>query len=117
MNDPIEVAHDVEDAQAPLVNPGLVGKVTELLGMAGHPTPASWEAGVHPDAHVVCDDGIQRFLINRYWRETLGAMDADTINARYCLLNPKECSVEDWLRAFEEGVVKCIMEHNVGVLH
>lgn len=95
----------------PPVNPNLVPKVTELLAAAGHPRPADWEQYVHPDALVVPDEGIQRFLINRYWRETLGALDVDTLNARYCLV--QEGSVDDWVRAFREGVVKCIVANNV----
>lgn len=111
-----EVVQEVGDLP-PLVNPGLVTKITEVLAMAGHPQPSFWESAVHPDAHVVCDDKIQRFLINRYWREYLGALDIETINARYCLLDPKEASVPDWLRAFEEGVAKFCVEHQIGVLH
>jgi hypothetical protein len=99
---------------APVVNPQLVGKITALLAAAGHPNPALWESQVHPDAHNVCDHGIQRFLINRYWRETLGSLDADTINARYCLL--AEGSIPDWERAFSEGVVPCIIKNNVPAL-
>lgn len=98
-------------------NPLLVGKITQVLRDLGHPTPEFWEAQVHPHAHSVADDGIQRFLINRYWRETLGALDDDTINARYCLIEPKECSVEDWLRSFREGVAPAVVKLQVGVLH
>ena len=120
MNTPADAAVETtqEVGELPVVeNPHLVQKVTNLLAANGHPQPAFWEAGVHEHAHVVCDDKIQRFLINRYWREFLGGLEIDTINARYCLLDPKECSVEDWLRTFEEGVVEFVVKHQIGVLH
>lgn len=98
-------------AVAPTVNPELVPKITAILAEAGHPRPNDWEAKVHPDAHVVHDASIQRFLINRYWRETLGALPIDTMDIRYCLV--EQGSTEDWLRLFKQGVVKCIVDNNI----
>lgn len=119
MNVPVEAAVETpETGELPVIeNPNLVEKVTLILTACGHPQPSFWEGGVHEHARTVCDSSIQRFLINRYWREMLGALDLDTINARYCLLDPKECSVEDWLRAFEEGVAEFVVKHQIGVLH
>lgn len=98
-------------AVAPAVNPELVKQITGILRAAGHPRPTDWEAKVHPDAHVVCDPLIQRFLINRYWRETIGALDFDTMNVRYCLV--QEGPTDDWLRLFNQGVVKCIVDNQL----
>lgn len=117
MNVPVEETPAATGELPVVENPHLVPKITALLAKAGHPTPAVWEEEIHEHAKIVCDDGVQRFLINRYWREKLGALEVDSMNARYCLLEPKGCSVDDWLRAFEEGVVTFIVKHQVGVLH
>lgn len=95
----------------PVENPNLVFKITAILSESGHKRPADWESRVHPDALHVHDEKIQRFLINRYWRETIGALAQETMDIRYCLV--EQGSLEDWLRLFRTGVAPCIVENHL----
>lgn len=87
----------------------LVNIVSEILAKHGHPNPTEWETLVHKDAFISPDQGIQRFLINRYWRELVGLFPENTIQVRHCLID--QGSIADWLRLFEQGVVPCIIRN------
>lgn len=87
----------------------LVNIITEMLTKHGHPEPMQWEQFVHKDAFVSPDQGIQRFLINRYWRECVGLFPENTIQVRHCLID--QGSIADWLRLFEQGVIPCIIRN------
>ena len=77
--------------------------ITDLFISLGHNRPNDWTRYVHPDAFVVQDINIQRFLINRAFRLILGdCLLEDTMNARYCLVDTGE--IKDWLRLFKDGV-------------
>lgn len=91
------------------VNKTLIELISELLLKHGHPSPRDWERFVHPDAFISSDVGIQRFLINRYWREILGLMQEDTLQERQCLID--QGPIDDWLRLFEQGVIPCVMRN------
>lgn len=101
----------VEGSAAANQQKSLVEQVSELLAKAGHGRPTDWVKGVHPDVHVTQDEGVQRFLINRYWRVQLGALAIDTMDVRYCLVDTGEIS--RWLSLFEQGVVPCVVENNL----
>jgi hypothetical protein len=85
--------------------------VTEMMRAAGHPAPEVWMQGLHPDIWITNDQGLQRFHINRYWRVQIGALEEDTIDIRYCLVDTGQ--IADWLRLFGGEVVKCIIKHKL----
>lgn len=87
----------------------LVEVISELLVKHGHPYPRDWEHYVHRDAFISPDVGIQRFLINRYWRELLGLLPENTLQVRQCLID--QGPIDDWLRLFEQGVIPCVMRN------
>ena len=87
----------------------LIEMISELLQKHGHPRPRDWEIFVHRDAHISTDLGIQRFLINRYWRENIGLLPENTLQVRQCLID--QGPIEDWLRLFEQGVIPCVMRN------
>ena len=94
----------------------LVAVVTDLLSKNGHQAPDAWTIGLHPDAYVVADQNVQLFLINRQWRCILSAFGemtgTVTMDERYCLVD-NGVKPSDWLRLFEEGVLPCILKHNL----
>ncbi len=95
-----------------LINPEgkrLVQVISELFEKHGHPAPRAWEQFVHQDAFISLDFGIQRFLINRYWREVVGMYPENTLHVRQCLID--HGSIDDWLRLFEQGVIPCVMRN------
>ncbi len=67
-----------------------------------------WKALLSPNAVGCTDIGLQRFLINRRWREILGCMGIDTIDARFCLVD--QGYISDWLRLFKDGVIPCLLK-------
>lgn len=87
----------------------LVQVISELLEKHGHPASREWEASVHQDAFISLDRGVQRFLINRYWRDTIGLFSENTLQVRQCLIDSG--SFEDWLRLFETGVIPCVIRN------
>lgn len=87
----------------------LVQVISELLEKHGHPAPREWEAYVHQDAFISLDLGIQRFLINRYWRDIIGLFPENTLQVRQCLIDSG--SFDDWLRLFETGVIPCVIRN------
>lgn len=95
--------------------PRLVQAMTHLLREAGHPHPDAWEKDpqLHRDAFTYPDEGVQRFLINRYWRMQIQRLPEDTMNVRYCLLDERHVKTVDWLRVFKEGVVPCILRNQL----
>lgn len=94
----------------------LVTSVTDLLVKNGHPSPDAWTVGLNPDALVTPDQNIQRFLINRQWRCILSNFGeltgTKTMDERYCLVD-QNVNPSDWLRLFEDGVLPCILKHNL----
>ena len=93
----------------------LVSEITNILIKHNHPNPNSWQAHLPPDAKTHSIERIRRFLINQYWREQLGNIDiagGNTIGDRFCLI--EDGSVEDWLRLFDQKVMKTIMKHKIG---
>lgn len=109
--------HTVEDQISPsdaaneVVTP--IEAVTALLIAGGHPNPQLWLQELHPDAFATNNDSIQRFLINRYWRMQLQKLDENTIDARFCLVDEAHVKTVDWLRVFKEGVLPCILSHQL----
>ena len=91
----------------------LVNLITDLLTKHGHPNPNEWEQLVHKDAFISPDQGIQRFLINRYWRMQIMTLSEDTIDIRYCLVDEPHIKTTDWLRIFQKGVLPCILKHQL----
>ncbi len=87
----------------------LVDQISELLGKHGYPFPRDWHNFVHQDAFISQDQGIQRFLINRYWRDVIGLYNESTLDVRQCLID--HGSIDDWLRLFEQGVIPCIIRN------
>ena len=87
----------------------LVQVITDLLRKHNHPAPSEWESQVHQDAFISPDQGIQRFLINRYWRQEIGLYNENTIAIRQYLID--QGSINDWLRLFEQGVIPCVIRN------
>lgn len=87
----------------------LTDLIVELLQKHGYPEPTQWLQALHPDALTIPDQNVQRFLINRYWRQLLGTFPTNTMDARYHLVDTGDLS--DWLRLFELGVIPCLLQH------
>jgi L-lysine 2,3-aminomutase len=81
--------------------------ITDLLIKKGHPNPTAWLSKLNPDAFKE-DINYSRFLINRYFRSVLGAVETEcTMNTRFCLVD--ECTIPQWYNVFVEGVVGTIV--------
>lgn len=86
----------------------LVQAITDILAKIGHPRPTDWTRGLHPDATITSDIGIQRFLINRCFRMILGEVTTEsTMDTRYCLVESGD--IGDWLRLFETGIAPTVV--------
>lgn len=90
-------------------NKNLVEHIVLILMKANHPQPDFWVNQVHPDVYITPDVNIQRFLINRFWRNYIGQFQENTLEVRHCLID--QGSIEDWLRLFEQGVAPCVMRN------
>ncbi len=55
-----------------------------------------------------CDAARAVVLINRYWRDVLGAQDHCTREARSYLID--DCPFHEWLSLFERGVIPEIVQ-------
>lgn len=91
--------------------PRLTEIISDLLRKHNHPNPTQWALYVHKDAHESEDVNIQRFLINRYWREVIGMYPENTLSVRECLIDTGH--IEDWIRLFETGVIPCILRNTL----
>ena len=92
-------------------NANLVDAITGLLAEYNHHNPKAWKNGLDPDAFTSTVE-VQRFLINRQWRQILGNVTQEsTMDARYCLVD--EGPIKDWLRLFEDGVMPIVMKYNL----
>lgn len=87
----------------------LADSICDILAKYNHPDPVGWKQYLHPDVFKTPDLNVQRFLINRYWRQEIGLYPENTINVRSYLIDQGEFS--DWLRLFEEGVVQCVLRN------
>lgn len=47
-------------------------------------------------------------LLNRYWRDYLGRLPNNTMDARTYLVD--ECTLPEWIRLFETGVLPVVLE-------
>lgn len=114
--------HVVDQADSAAGNPlnptaprsDLPEMVTNALASAGHPNPSAWQERLPAAYDAAPDVGHQIFLINRAWRLMLGELqnrESDTSDARYCLVDTP--MVNDWMRAFTQGVVPCAVKHNL----
>lgn len=104
--------HTVADTTAAPAAKQLHEEITEILQRAGHSRPQDWVRGLHPDAlNSATPQDVQRFLINRYWRHQLGGVQSNTMDERYCLVDTG--SIADWLRLFETGVAKCLVDNSL----
>lgn len=94
----------------------LVLEITTILEKHGHPNPHYWENMLPPDAKTHSVERIRRFLINQFWREQLGNVDlsgkGNTIGDRFCLI--EDGATEDWLRLFNQKVVRTIIKYQIG---
>jgi len=94
-------------------NDRLADLITNLLAAAGHTRPTAWQLFSHPD---VFDDDInqdlQRFLINRAWRQILGNFtEFNTIDIRFCLVDQGD--LQRWLELFENQVIPCVVQNDL----
>lgn len=91
----------------------LVGEVRKLLIVAGQgPNIQNYDNySLIKDATPIGPVG-QMFLLNRYWRLQLIAVDTESsLEARSCLID--DIPNDDWLRLFQEGVLPFISKHNL----
>lgn len=91
-------------------------EISTLLAKAGVVTPEGWKSTLKPEALTSDDVDVQRFLINRTWRQILCSGPAsimdDTRDARSALIDTPVRPV-DYLRFFEELVIPCALKHNL----
>lgn len=114
----------VDDTAAGVSEENLTTAITNLLKAHNHPNPEAWLSLVHPDALSNPDRSIQRFLINRFWRNAIGDIPPSddgtarsrSLDVRYALVDTGE--FKDWLRLFESEIIPCILENNLPrILH
>lgn len=88
----------------------LVDEIDSLMAAAGHPNPTSWKANLDPEALASQNHDIQRYLINREWRQIMLAVSDEELPAtkvarKHLLDTP--CAAVDYLRFFKEKVIPC----------
>ena len=100
------LVQDVENSLE--VKPTLADVVSDILTKYGHPNPNAWRAGLPSDAlNAETDVGVQKFLLSRHWSMLLGEMPQDTRTERFYLNDA--VTVKDWLKIFEEVIVKKVL--------
>ena len=86
-----------------------VDQIVALLIKHNYPNPHDWVHQLHPDTFTTEDENLQRFFINRYWRELIGTFPGNTMEVRFNLVDSGQ--LHDWLRLFEQGVIPCLLQN------
>lgn len=109
---------DVNNDAPQAVSEDLVEWMTNTLQAGGHPNPTAWTRLLKPGIAGLPDPNYQAFEINRAWRnafaETIGknVLSAEeSMDVRYGLID--KCSTADWKQALTEGVLPCILKHQL----
>lgn len=89
-----------------------VEAICDVLHTAGHPNPRKWTEKLDPQVtdHTV-DRDLRRMLVNQYWRVTVGMLEEDTTNARYCLMDKGPYFT--WLMLFGDMMVPYIVKYQL----
>jgi hypothetical protein len=91
-------------------------EISALLAKAGVASPEEWKSNLKEEALTSDDIDIQRFLINRTWRQILCSGPATTMDttrdARSALID-SPVRPKDYLRFFEELIIPCALRHNL----
>lgn len=89
----------------------LLNEVSKLLENAGHPSPNKWtQSSLLVDA-IYAAPKLQRFLINRFWRVSLGNCSENTSKERYCLVDNGQDTV--YLQIFKDAIVPSIIKYKL----
>jgi hypothetical protein len=89
----------------------LVHEITQLLSIAGHPSPELWALNPTINEAKTASPKLQQFLINRYWRVQLGRCIESTTSLRYCL--DDDAPVDTYLNIFMKVLVPAILRNNL----
>jgi hypothetical protein len=117
MNHSVDVTNSQENApqQAP---ENMVDWMNATLTEKGHQDPRAWMRLLKPGMDTCPDSDYQMYEINRAWRaafaETVGKgilTSEESMNVRYAIID--KCPAENWKQAFVEGVLPCILRHNL----
>lgn len=89
-----------------------VSLITSILNQKNHSNPSGWIEKLKNAQEIkAAAPKLQRFLINRSLRISLGLLDVDTTAARYCLVD--DCSHEQYVSVFEEVVAPVMVQNNL----
>ena len=93
-------------------DPDAVAEITELFREAGHPNPEAWLSHPLIQEAKTAAPKLQRFLVNRYWRDQLGALEKSTTPERFCLQDGDVNHLE-YVKVFKQIVVPTIVEYKL----
>jgi len=90
--------------------------ITDILIRNGHPRPTAWLEYLSQEEYEMNPDpNFRRYMINSAWTRILSYVDRTTADntreQRLCLIN--DGSTNDWLRLFEQSVVKCVKKYEL----
>jgi hypothetical protein len=95
-------------------DPDLVKEIVKIFLGLGHLDTDGWTKNPTVEEAKDKNPKLQRFLINRYWRLTLGNCSENTTAARFCLMdtNPDLDALE-YLKIFKQHVAPLIIKNNL----
>jgi hypothetical protein len=111
-------SHQTEHVPPAQVPENMVDWMVNTLAEKGHPEPRAWIRLLKPGMEHLADPDYQMYEINRAWRaafaETVGKSiltPEESMNTRYAIID--KCPAVNWKQAFVEGVLPCILRHNL----
>lgn len=94
----------------------LFEEVSKIMAELGHHDPEGWKREIPPAIFTAQDLNVQRFHINRVWRQILLSLPMEcadqTREARSCLVDTL-CEPIDYLRFFRLHVIPCAIRFAV----
>lgn len=90
----------------------LVAEITQLFAQANHPNPTGWHSAPEIQEAMPAAPKLQRFLISRYYRLKLAALQKDTTTERF-VLGSIDTTDKDYLDWFNRSVVPTIVQYGL----
>lgn len=86
--------------------------ITNILSKLKHPTPNNWFVNLKNAQEIkAAHPKLQRFLINRALRLSIGLLPVDTTAVRYCLVD--NCPDIEYLDIFEQVVAPVMVQYQL----
>lgn len=109
--------HNVEPAVTQSVALKLTDEMSHWMANAGVIDTESWKVGLHKEAVNAVDRNVERFWLNRHWRQLLtkGLSMEDTLKtreARGCLMDG-DCPLPEYIRKFQTVVIPCAIQMGI----